>query len=83
MSLARESIRTVTFSPKTVLVHLSQAGLRCAITNAVRATNVGVIKGGDHLFTGKVEKVDVAITSLKPCSHKKYFTVSNADCLRS
>lgn len=58
MSLAREASALVS---QTVLEHLSQAGLRCAITNAVRATNVGVIKGKNHLFTGKVEKVDVAI----------------------
>jgi amino-acid N-acetyltransferase len=58
MSLAREASALVS---QTVLEHLSQAGLRCAITNAVRATNLGVIKGKNHLFTGKVEKVDVAI----------------------
>ena len=44
-----------------MLEHLTQAGLRCAITNAVRATNVGVLKGRNHLFTGKIEKVDAAI----------------------
>jgi amino-acid N-acetyltransferase len=58
MSLAREASALVS---QTVLEHLSQAGLRCVITNAVRATNVGVIKGKNHLFTGKVEKVDVEI----------------------
>ena len=58
MSLAREAAALVS---QTVLEHLTQAGLRCAITNAVRATNVGVIKGRNHLFTGKIEKVDAAI----------------------
>ncbi len=58
MSLAREAAALVS---QTILEHLSQAGLRCAITNAVRATRVGVIRGRDHLFTGKVEKVDTAL----------------------
>jgi amino-acid N-acetyltransferase len=58
MSLAREAAALVS---QTVLEHLTQAGLRCAITNAVRATNVGVIKGRNHLFTGKIEKVDAAV----------------------
>jgi len=58
MSLAREAAALVS---QTVLEHLTQAGLRCAITNAVRATNVGVLKGRNHLFTGKIEKVDAAI----------------------
>jgi amino-acid N-acetyltransferase len=58
MALAREAAALVS---QTVLEHLSQAGLRCAITNAVRATRVGLIKGRDHVFTGKVEKVDTAL----------------------
>ena len=58
MSLAREAAALVS---QTVLEHLTQAGLRCAITNAVRATNVGVIQGRNHLFSGKIEKVDAAI----------------------
>lgn len=60
MSLAREAAALVS---QTVLEQLSQAGLRCAITNAVRATRVGVLRGKDHLFTGKVEKVDTALLS--------------------
>lgn len=58
MVLAREAAALVS---QTILEHLSQAGLRCAITNAVRATRVGVLRGRDHLFTGKVEKVDTAL----------------------
>jgi amino-acid N-acetyltransferase len=58
MSVAREASALVS---QSVLEHLSQAGLRCAITNAVRATKVGVIKGRNHLFTGKVEKVDAPL----------------------
>jgi amino-acid N-acetyltransferase len=37
---------------------LSQAGIKCALTNAVRASPVGVIRGVDHLHTGKVDKID-------------------------
>ena len=58
MSLAREASALVS---QSVLEHLSQAGLRCAITNAVRSTKLGRLKGVDHLYTGKVEKVDAAI----------------------
>ncbi len=58
MSLAREAAALVS---QSILEQLSQAGLRCAITNAVRATRVGMIRGKDYLFTGKVEKVDTAL----------------------
>ncbi len=58
MSLAREASALVS---QAVLESLSQAGLRCAITNAVRSTKVGVLRGKDHLYTGKVEKVDTAL----------------------
>jgi amino-acid N-acetyltransferase len=34
-------------------------GLRCVITNAVRATEVGIIAGEDQLCRGKVEKIDI------------------------
>ncbi len=37
---------------------LTQNGLKCAITNAVRALPVGIIKGIDQQFTGKVERID-------------------------
>ncbi|MGC9450225.1 MAG: amino-acid N-acetyltransferase [Oceanipulchritudo sp.] len=37
---------------------LTQNGLRCVQTNAVRATDKGIIKGVNQLFTGKVEKID-------------------------
>lgn len=37
---------------------LSQNNLKCATTNAVRALPVGIIKGVDHQFTGKVERID-------------------------
>jgi amino-acid N-acetyltransferase len=41
-----------------ILEGLTQNSLKCAITNAVRALPMGVIKGVDQLYTGKVERVD-------------------------
>lgn len=43
-----------------VLEGLTQGGLRYAVTNAIRATPVGIVRGADQLFTGKVERVDVS-----------------------
>lgn len=40
---------------------LTANGLKCALSNAVRATEVGVLKGVDQLCAGKVEKVDAAL----------------------
>jgi len=37
---------------------LTQNALKCATTNAVRALPVGIIKGVDQQFTGKVERID-------------------------
>ncbi|MEO7413634.1 MAG: amino-acid N-acetyltransferase [Opitutaceae bacterium] len=41
-----------------VLEGLTQNALKCAITNAVRALPIGIIKGVDHQYTGKVERID-------------------------
>jgi amino-acid N-acetyltransferase len=41
-----------------ILEGLTQNGLKCAITNAVRALPIGIIKGVDQQFTGKVDRVD-------------------------
>ena len=41
-----------------ILEGLTQNNLKCAITNAIRATSVGVLKGVDQEFTGKVHAVD-------------------------
>ncbi|MGJ3242050.1 MAG: amino-acid N-acetyltransferase [Opitutales bacterium] len=40
---------------------LTRAGLRCVETNAVRATEVGVIAGEDRRFAGRVQKLDTAL----------------------
>ena len=42
-----------------ILEGLSANDLRAAVTNGVEAHPLGIISGVDHLFTGKVEKVDV------------------------
>ena len=41
-----------------ILEGLTQNGLKCAITNAVRSIPVGIIRGVDQQFTGKVDRVD-------------------------
>ncbi|MCF3652157.1 amino-acid N-acetyltransferase [Synoicihabitans lomoniglobus] len=41
-----------------VLEGLTQNGLKCAITNAVRALPAGVLKGVDQKRTGKVDRID-------------------------
>lgn len=41
-----------------ILEGLTQNGLKCAITNAVRSLPVGVIKGVDQQFTGKIDRID-------------------------
>src|SRR5690606_29451834 len=40
---------------------LTQVGLNYAITNALRAVPMGVIRGVDQQLTGKIEKVDVQL----------------------
>lgn len=42
-----------------LLEGLSTSDLRAVNTNGIVASPVGIIQGVDHLFTGKVEKVDV------------------------
>jgi len=41
-----------------VLEGLTQSGLKCAITNSVRAAPVGIMKGVDHQFAGRVDRID-------------------------
>lgn len=41
-----------------ILEGLTQSGLKCAITNSVRGAPVGIVKGVDHLFSGKVDRID-------------------------
>lgn len=44
-----------------ILQGLSVCDLRAACTNVIIAHPLGVIQGVDHLFTGKVERVDVGL----------------------
>ncbi len=41
-----------------VIEGLTQNGLKAALTNAVRAAPVGIIKGVDLQFTGRVDRID-------------------------
>ncbi|MEZ5414814.1 MAG: amino-acid N-acetyltransferase [Opitutaceae bacterium] len=41
-----------------ILEGLAQNNLKGVITNSVRALPMGIIKGVDHQFTGKVERID-------------------------
>jgi amino-acid N-acetyltransferase len=41
-----------------ILEGLTQNSLKAVITNAVRALPIGIIKGVDQQFTGKVERID-------------------------
>jgi len=41
-----------------VIEGLTQNGLKAALTNAVRAAPLGIIKGVDHQFTGRVDRID-------------------------
>ena len=42
-----------------IMEQFTANGLRCVITNAVRATEAGIIDGVDQLCRGKVEKIDI------------------------
>jgi amino-acid N-acetyltransferase len=44
-----------------ILEGLSANDLRAACTNAIIAHPMGILQGVDHLFTGRVERVDVAL----------------------
>ncbi len=41
-----------------IIEGLTQNSLKAALTNAVRAAPLGIIKGVDHQFTGRVDRVD-------------------------
>ncbi|WP_414661562.1 amino-acid N-acetyltransferase [Horticoccus sp. 23ND18S-11] len=52
------AIRASSRVSHTLVEGLTQNVLKCATTNAVRALQVGIIKGVDQQFTGKVERID-------------------------
>lgn len=52
------AIRASSRVSHAVVEGLTQNGLKCATTNAVRALPIGIIRGVDQQFTGKVERID-------------------------
>lgn len=55
LSLAREVSATAL---QTIIDAFATKNIRCVSTNAVRATEVGIISGVDHLNAGRIEKID-------------------------
>jgi amino-acid N-acetyltransferase len=55
----RLAIEVSTQVTHQIVEGLTQAGLKCAVGNAVRVVPAGIVKGKDQLFTGKIEKLDV------------------------
>jgi len=52
------AIRASSRVSHVILEGLTQSSLKAAITNAVRAVPVGIIKGVDQQLTGKVDRID-------------------------
>jgi amino-acid N-acetyltransferase len=52
------AIRASARVSQLILEGLTQNGLKCAITNSVRSIPVGIIKGVEQQFTGKVDRID-------------------------
>jgi len=52
------AIRAASRVSHQILEGLTQTNLKCAITNAVRAVPVGILKGIDQQFTGRVDRMD-------------------------
>ncbi len=52
------AIRASSRVSHAVVEGLTQNALKCATTNAIRALPMGIIKGADQQFTGKVERID-------------------------
>ncbi len=52
------AVRSASRVSHLILEGLTQNNLKAVITNSVRALPIGIIKGVDHQFTGKVERID-------------------------
>src|SRR6478672_4396682 len=52
------AIRASSRVSHTLVEGMTQNALKCATTNAVRALPMGIIRGVDQQFTGKVERID-------------------------
>lgn len=57
------AVESSTRTAHNIMGRLSQLNLRAAAVNAIRAAPVGVVKGRDHLLTGKVDRIDHACLS--------------------
>lgn len=53
------AVETAGIAGQAIMAGLTQIGIKCALTNAIRALPVGVIKGVDQAFSGKIEKIDL------------------------
>ena len=58
LDLATEASALVSLS---IMQGLTRNGLRCASSNAIRSKEYGIVKGEDQLFSGRVDKLDVAL----------------------
>lgn len=58
LELATEASALVSLS---IMQGLTRNGLRCALSNGVRSKENGIVKGDDQLFSGRVDKLDVAL----------------------
>ncbi len=52
------AIRASARVSQLIMEGLTQNSLKCAITNAVRAVPVGILRGVDQQFTGKLDRLD-------------------------
>ena len=52
------AIRASSRVSHVILEGLTQNSLKCALTNSIRALPIGIIKGVDQQFTGRVERID-------------------------
>ena len=58
LEIATEVTALVSLS---IMQGLTRNGLRCALSNGVRSKEIGIVKGEDHLYSGRVDKLDVAL----------------------
>lgn len=52
------AVRASSHVSHLILEGLTQSTIKCAITNAVRALPIGIIRGVDQQYTGKAERID-------------------------
>jgi amino-acid N-acetyltransferase len=58
LELATEASALVSLS---IMQGLTRNGLRCALSNGVRSKENGIVKGDDQLFSGRVDKLEIAL----------------------